>query len=150
MSSRSLLALRAAMASVLDLRGARLESVTDGCCTSLRDPGGVWSSFSIGIAPWTGMSRHVVKVAVGLEEKPVEDPARPGLSGDVRMPPRRDGEPRLCGEPRGGDAVCIGMWMRGGRTPGPIRVFVCSRCLQCFDSCEIAPIKVPRTFIHRR
>lgn len=68
MSSWSLWALSAAMASVLDLRGARLDSVPEGCNASLRGLLEVDSSLSIGIAPSTAISRHVVKVAAGRAE----------------------------------------------------------------------------------
>ena len=68
MSSWSLWAFSAAIASVLDLRGARFDSLPEGCGTSLRGPEEAESSFSMGIAPSTAMSRQVVKVAVGRAE----------------------------------------------------------------------------------
>ena len=88
----------ATRASVLDLRGARLD-VTPEDAATVR-PGMATAGslvLSIGTAPSTAIDKHVVNVALGLEVGRISPwPGVPTLSrGDL---PRRDGVPRE-GEP---------------------------------------------------
>ena len=116
-SSWDAAAVSAAMASVLDLRGARLDSMPDGFALSFFAAGLAGSSCSMGMAPSTGMSRQVVKVAAGdrAENSAAGTDCR-GLSCRCRdEPPLRAGEPREGGEPRWGEPACMcGMKQAGG------------------------------------
>lgn len=109
MSSWSLLwALSAAIASVLDLRGARLESDVGSCGPSLREPEAACSGLSMGSAPSTRISRQVVKVVGGLAENSADGLVRVGVDGEARCGPRRRAEEPSTGGGRGGEPWCMG------------------------------------------